>query len=107
MKALNSRDRPTINGGEIALGEGAGKLTLQQQSLELIKGEQLASDCSEGLERFSVLRGRVEDKFDVLGNLRLLPKFNERDRDSFFSSVCVWAHGRGKEAALPGSVFCQ
>ena len=25
------------------------------------------------------------DEFDVLGNLRLLPKFSERDRESFFS----------------------
>ncbi len=61
------------------------KLSLQQYKLDLIKSGQLVTDGSVELESSSFLPERSEECFDVLGNLRLLPKFNERDPETFFS----------------------
>lgn len=61
------------------------KLALEQHRLELIKSGMIISDCSVGFEGGSLVSSREDEGFDVLGNLRLLPKFNERDPESFFS----------------------
>lgn len=59
------------------------KIALEQHRLELIKDGTLTSDRSVGLEVASSVPSR-DESFDVLGNLRLLPKFSERDPESFF-----------------------
>lgn len=56
------------------------KIALEQHRLELIK---LTLDSSVGLEVASSVPSR-DESFDVLGNLRLLPKFSECDLESFF-----------------------
>ncbi len=61
------------------------KLSLQQYRFDLIKSGKPVTDVSGELESSSFLPEYSEECFDVLGNLRLLPKFNERDPETFFS----------------------
>ncbi len=67
------------------------KLDVQQYQLELVKEGKL-SDVSR------VDSGKVPDvrasQFDLVNNLRLLPKFNETDPDTFFSLFERIADGR-------------
>ena len=56
--------------------EGQMKLDLELQKLALIK---------EGKISASALNGQTTgSRFDVVSNLRLLPKFNENDVETFF-----------------------
>ncbi|XP_030294105.1 uncharacterized protein LOC115594274 [Sparus aurata] len=61
------------------------KLSLEQSRLELLKGGSSVAGVSGEQESSSVHPGGGGDGFDVLGNLRLLPKFNEKDPETFFS----------------------
>lgn len=61
------------------------KLSLQQYKLDLIKSGKSVSEGSVDFDTSSLCPGSAEECFDVLGNLRLLPKFNEKDPETFFS----------------------
>lgn len=57
------------------------KLALEQHQLELIQSGALSSDCS-GDYGGSSAPSRGDKGFNVLSDLILLPKFNERDPQS-------------------------
>ena len=57
------------------------KLSLQKSRLELIKSGEMVDESVDGL----LPPPESPDGFDVLGNLRLLPKFNEKEPEAFFS----------------------
>uniref|UniRef100_A0A8C5CMY1 Gypsy retrotransposon integrase-like protein 1 n=1 Tax=Gadus morhua TaxID=8049 RepID=A0A8C5CMY1_GADMO len=61
------------------------KLSVEQSRLELLRAGFSGGAASGAQESSSVRPGGGGECFDVLGNLRLLPKFNERDPESFFS----------------------
>ena len=68
------------------------KLEMEQSRLALIKEGKL-SVVGE-LSRNSPLSEQSVDGFDVLGNLRLMPKFCERDPEVFFFffvCLCLFA----------------
>uniref|UniRef100_A0A674E7Q6 Gypsy retrotransposon integrase-like protein 1 n=1 Tax=Salmo trutta TaxID=8032 RepID=A0A674E7Q6_SALTR len=65
------------------------KIKLQQERLELVRegklsGESLLWEGDPELLRNRSSFGRAPDTFDIVGNLRLLPQFNERDPETFF-----------------------
>lgn len=62
---------------------GKLKLQLEQSRLQLIK-EGILSAGDEVTRDRSLSSGQSCDEFDVLGNLRLLPKFLVRNRNLFF-----------------------
>ena len=66
------------------------KIKLQQERIELVRegkisGESLFWEGDPDLPRGSSAFGRAPETFDIVGNLRLLPRFNERDPETFFS----------------------
>uniref|UniRef100_A0A8L0DMS3 ribonuclease H n=1 Tax=Oncorhynchus mykiss TaxID=8022 RepID=A0A8L0DMS3_ONCMY len=66
------------------------KIKLQQERIELVRegkisGESLFWEGDPDLPRGSSSFGRAPETFDIVGNLRLLPQFNERDPETFFS----------------------
>uniref|UniRef100_A0A671UNG2 SCAN box domain-containing protein n=1 Tax=Sparus aurata TaxID=8175 RepID=A0A671UNG2_SPAAU len=72
------------------------KLELQQYRLDLIKAGGLSGDAGTGWLEESVAAGSQSLKrFDVVGNLRLVPKCEERDPDTFFSLFERVANVRG------------
>uniref|UniRef100_A0A674APU8 SCAN box domain-containing protein n=1 Tax=Salmo trutta TaxID=8032 RepID=A0A674APU8_SALTR len=65
------------------------KIKLQQERLELVRegklsGESLLWEGDPELLRNRSSVGHAPDTFDIVGNLRLLPQFNERDPETFF-----------------------
>ena len=60
------------------------KLQLQQYRLDLMKSGKSFGDGSFEADASSGFLGSSE-RFDVLGNLKLLPKFSEKDPETFFS----------------------
>ena len=59
------------------------KLELERAKLELIKeGKLTAGEAGVGGNRSL---GSQSQEFDIFGNLRLVPKFNEKDPETFFS----------------------
>ncbi|XP_055721489.1 uncharacterized protein LOC129813225 [Salvelinus fontinalis] len=65
------------------------KIKLQQERIELIRegkisGESLFWEGDQELPRGRSSFGRAPDTFDIVGNLRLLPQFNEKDPETFF-----------------------
>lgn len=60
------------------------KVALEQYKLDLIKSGKLRSDSSVGRESFSSCPVLTDERFDVSGNLQLLPKFCEKDPETFF-----------------------
>jgi hypothetical protein len=65
------------------------KIKLQQERLELVRegklsGESLLWEGDPELLRNRSSFGRAPDTFDIVGNLRLLPQFNEKDPETFF-----------------------
>ena len=60
------------------------KLEMEQSRLTLIKEGKLSA-ASELSKKSSLVSEQSCDGFDVLGNLRLLPKFSEKDPESFFA----------------------
>jgi len=62
---------------KIELEKSEPGFELQAERLQLIKDGILTSEGGERLH--------LSGSFDVAGNLRLLPKFNEHDPDVFFS----------------------
>lgn len=66
------------------------KIKLQQERLELVRegnlsGESLLWEGDPDLPRGRSSFGRAPDTFDIVENLRLLPQFNEKDPEIFFS----------------------
>ena len=60
------------------------KLFLQKSRLELIKSGKMVDESVDGLSP----PPESPECFDVLGNLRLLPKFNTRDLTGHFAHWC-------------------
>lgn len=82
------------------------KLQLQQYKLDLMKSGKLIGDGSFEVDASSCFPGSP-DCFDVLGNLRLLPKFSEKDPETFFSLFEHVAETRKwPESALPLMLQC-
>ena len=72
------------------------KLELQQYRLDLIKVGKLSGDAGAGCSVESVASGSQSLKrFDAVGNLRLVLKFEERDPDTLFSLFECVANVRG------------
>ena len=66
------------------------KIELQQERLELVwegkpSGESLLWEGDPDLSRGRSSFGCAPDTFDIVGNLQLLPKVNEKDNETFFS----------------------
>ena len=66
------------------------KIKLQQERLELVRegklsGESLLWEGDADLLRSRSSFGCAPDTFDIVGNLRLLPQFNEKDPETLFS----------------------
>ena len=59
------------------------KLDLEQSRLELIREGKLVPGGSGGHDDASM--GSAPGGLDIVANLRLVPQFNERDPDSFFT----------------------
>lgn len=55
------------------------KMEVEQQKLELMKAGVLPAAASK--------EGETVNYFDVIKNLRLVPKFDEKDVETFFSTV--------------------
>ena len=60
-------------------------MELQQYRLDLIKAGRLSGDAGTGWLESVAAGSQSLKKFDMVGNLRLVPKFEEREPDTFFS----------------------
>lgn len=68
------------------------RITLEHEKLSLIREGRLSQGASQGPGGDSSIVGH---SFDQVGNLRLVPLFNERDPETFFSLFERLADARG------------